>query len=996
MMIQSMTIRLLAMLLAVCAFGTGTSAGWSQDGQGSAREEATTSSQRDTRDAASEEAAEPSRDTASRELPEERQTIDYRSQIAPLLAKYCAGCHNAEDKEGNFSIETYADLRRGGDSGLAIVPGNAESSHLIRLVRGDEEPRMPPEGSDGPSSSEIELLQKWIDAGAMGPADEVTGRLPLMTPRLPRAADAEKNITSLALSPDGTQLAVGRFGEIHLLDHLSKTVRQTLVGLPGKVNSLSFSRDGTQLIVGSGVAGLYGHASIWDLATGRQIAEFIGHRDALYDARLSPDGLVLATCSYDQQVLLWDVAVGEIQKTLTGHNGAVYALAFSPDGSVLASASADETVKLWRVADGERLDTLSQPEGEQFAVAFSPDGQHIVAGGADNRIRVWRFVSRETPRINPLRFARFAHEGPLLKLAFSPDGSTLASAAEDRTLKLWETDQFTELHLYEPQSSPVTGLVLEGDNRTVTVSELEGELSRLSAASVATVDEGPAAVKPLPLAWSESAELEAQDEQEPNDVPEQATPVSVPARVSGVIQPMEVGTVDQDYFRFESAAGQQWVIEIEAARNQSPLDSYIEVLDAEGRPIERVLLQAVRNSYFTFRGKDSDTSDDFRVHNWEEMELNEYLYANGEVVKLWLYPRGPDSGFKVYPGSGKRYGYFDTAAVSHALGAPCFIVVPHPPGTSLIPNGLPLFPIYYENDDDSRRRHGADSRLTFTAPADGNYLVRVTDVRGFGGEEYRYDLVIRPRMPDFQVSLTGADPKVNAGSAKEFTVNVERLDEYEGAIRVDIEGLPPGFHVTTPVVIEAGQNSAIGLVSADLDASAPSEEEAKATRVTATAMIGDQEVTREVNNLGSIQLADKPQLFVRTLPDDSSRVGVATGSSEGNPEELAVTPWELVIEPGTTITAKVRIERNGHEGVVSFGNEDSGRNLPHGVYIDNIGLNGLLLLEGQNERTFFITAAKWVPETTRLFHLTARVDGNQSSQPVLLRVRHPIRQAANN
>ena len=38
--------------------------------------------------------------------------------------------------------------------------------------------------------------------------------------------------------------------------------------------------------------------------------------------------------------------------------------------------------------------------------------------------------------------------------------------------------------------------------------------------------------------------------------------------------------------------------------------------------------------------KDSDTSDDFRLQNWGEMEINEFLYAKGEVVKLWLYPRG--------------------------------------------------------------------------------------------------------------------------------------------------------------------------------------------------------------------------------------------------------------------------------------------------------------------------------------------------------------------
>jgi hypothetical protein len=39
------------------------------------------------------------------------------------------------------------------------------------------------------------------------------------------------------------------------------------------------------------------------------------------------------------------------------------------------------------------------------------------------------------------------------------------------------------------------------------------------------------------------------------------------------------------------------------------------------------------------------------------------------------------------------------------------------------------------------------------------------------------------------------------------------------------------------------------------------------------------------------------------------------------------------------------------------------------------------------EREFFITAAKWVPETTRLFHLRTEVEGQQTSWPVVLHVR---------
>ena len=58
-----------------------------------------------------------------------------------------------------------------------------------------------------------------------------------------------------------------------------------------------------------------------------------------------------------------------------------------------------------------------------------------------------------------------------------------------------------------------------------------------------------------------------------------------------------------------------------------------------------------------------------------------------------------------------------------------------------------------------------------------------------------------------------------------------------------------------------------------------------------------------------------------------------------------------------------------------------------GVYVDNIGLNGVTLLKGDTERTFFITARKWVPEQTRLFHLRSAEEGNQTSMPVILHVR---------
>jgi hypothetical protein len=445
---------------------------------------------------------------------------------------------------------------------------------------------------------------------------------------------------------------------------------------------------------------------------------------------------------------------------------------------------------------------------------------------------------------------------------------------------------------------------------------------------------------------------------------EQAGPqaIQLPSTVRGSIG--QAGDVDE--FRFPAKAGQAWVFEVKAARDKlgSALDSKLEILDAAGKPVERLVLQAVRDSWFTFRGKDSDTSDDFRVNNWREMEVNEYLYCNGEVVKLWHYPRGPDSGFRVYPGVGNRRTWFDTSPLSHALGEPCYIVEPLPAGSQPLPNGLPLYHLYYENDDDASRRFGKDSKLTFTAPADGDYIVRLRDVRGAGGEKYHYELVMRPSAPDFSVIVEGKAPKVSPGSGKELTFRVVREDGFEGAVEINLENLPPGFSAGVPVTIEAGQERALAALHAASDAPAVTGDLARKVRVVAQATIGGKTVRKDAGDLGAITLGPAPKV----LPH------LASGTSV------------LTIHPGETIFTTVSVERTGFDGQVDFGKDDSGRNLPHGVYVDNIGLNGLMIPAGAKEQRFAITAAKWVQPTERWFHLTTNADGGHSTQPIRVRV----------
>jgi hypothetical protein len=256
-------------------------------------------------------------------------------------------------------------------------------------------------------------------------------------------------------------------------------------------------------------------------------------------------------------------------------------------------------------------------------------------------------------------------------------------------------------------------------------------------------------------------------ENEPNDTTSTAMPLEVGTTVDGLIASRPGEPADVDIFQFEAHRDQTLVLETDAARRGSPIDTKIELLQADGKPVERLLLQAVRDSHVTFRGIDS-TTDDLRVENWQEMELNQLMYLQGEVCKIFRMPQGPDSGFQFYNAGGKRRNYFDTSPVAHALDEPAYIVEPHPLGAKLVPNGLPVFTLYYASDDDAERSLGSDSKLLFTPPKDGKYFVRVTDTRGQGGDRFAYRLLLRHAQADFSVTLGGANPSVNAGAGKGF------------------------------------------------------------------------------------------------------------------------------------------------------------------------------------------------------------------------------------
>ena len=1103
-------------------------------------------------------------------------------QALAIFNKYCVGCHNAEEAGGGLRLDSYPSLLKGSKRGAVITATRGDLSRLVRVLTGRARPTMPPDDEPRPTAAEIALLDSWIDQGAKGPSGNYDPTR-LVTPRIKLTAPPRQPVSAVAVSPDDHQMAIARYGEVSLGTLDLSAPRRQLKGHRGNVNDLMFSRDGTRLVAASGEPGLFGEARLWELKTGRELRVFQGHRDSLYACALDPTGALLATGGYDRQIKIWDVESGKELFTLAGHNGAIYDLAFRPDGKVLASASADRTVKLWDVASGARLDTLKEPTKELYTLAFAPDGQHLAAGGVDHRIRLWRVSHSAREGSNPLRYSVFAHEAAILQLSYSPDGQMLVSAGEDRALKIWNADPVTLERQLERQTDWVSALAIAHDNHTLLAGRLDGSVGKYNLRSVAEADgAGRSVLREVPDAvdYGDQPSLDQLPrtaETEPNNIPSEATALTIPGVATGHLHDGLEQSHDADLFRFTARRGDQWIIETNASRAKSPLDSMIVILDKQGNPVPRVLLRAVRDSQVTFRPiSSSDTQA--RLVNWEEMEINEYLYLNGEVTKLFLKPRGPDSGYQFFPGTGSRVGYFDTSGRSQPLGQPCYIVVPYPVGTQLPDNGLPSFVLNYENDDASSRQLGSDSRLTFVAPADGDYLVQVTDVRHFGGKQYSYELIVRRPRPDFTIKLGGVNPVVNSGSGKEFNIDVSRIDNFDGPIRIDISGVPNGFAVSSPLWVEAGQTAAKGVIYSLPHAPRTSEANWSQTKVTAAAQIYGKPVRHEIDDLGTIKLAGRPRLVahlvtagdggltpidippapnrdwlplepgifkatskatfsrgddqsilvagenpdtdrytivcytdareirairldalghaslptgapgraektgnfvlseikvsavsltapeksqtgrwsdasadysqggwdVKNAIDDNPKTGWSVAShdasqgypvarSDENPSHWAefelVEPLgfeggtmlvitleqaadqkqhnlghfrlgcttqprpplnlrfpeipEVVIVPGATAQCELRVERNGFESRVQF----DVHNLPHGVIVEDIGLNGVLIPEGQTERTISLRAEDWVPETERLFHAVAKVEGNQVSFPMRLRVR---------
>jgi hypothetical protein len=187
----------------------------------------------------------------------------------------------------------------------------------------------------------------------------------------------------------------------------------------------------------------------------------------------------------------------------------------------------------------------------------------------------------------------------------------------------------------------------------------------------------------------------------------------------------------------------------------------------------------------------------------------------------------------------------------------------------------------YEDPGTGLNTHHADSYLMFQLPADGRYLLHVSDTTHHGGEEYAYRLRLSPPQPDFSLRVVPSGGALRSKGSAAVSVYPIRKDGFSGEIRVKLAPDVKGF-IASPVTIKDNQE----MVRFPLRTNLTSTPEPVALTIQGSATIGDQEIVRD-----AVPAEDRMQAFLwRHLVTSKSLVATVYNPSDQPPPTRVYQP----------------------------------------------------------------------------------------------------------
>jgi WD40 repeat protein len=233
----------------------------------------------------------------------------------------------------------------------------------------------------------------------------------------------------VAFSPDGGELVVAespaprKAGEVVIRGARTLALRRTLVRLPDvQTSAVAFSPDGTRVAYGAAD----GTAALISASSGQTIVSYVGQTAAISEVAFAPDGALVGTASSDGTLRVWRAGGVELSSTAAPN---VVDLRVGRDGFVTLEFDPHaEVAQRWSLTGRPAASPLvldRNPSAD--AVFLGPEGR--LAGVIDGQppgsapVHLWNVEKRRQVATVPPSIAPQGSEP-----TFSPDGRTLAMA----------------------------------------------------------------------------------------------------------------------------------------------------------------------------------------------------------------------------------------------------------------------------------------------------------------------------------------------------------------------------------------------------------------------------------------------------------------------------------------------------------------------------------------------------------------------------------------
>ena len=335
--------------------------------------------------------------------------------------------------DGRFIVASTYDMRNPAKRSIEIY--DVERKSTVRTI---------PAGDDRISALCFSPDGRYILSGSSTP-DGKTGVMKVWnagTGAMVKAFPIERNVWSVAFSPDGKYAAAGCIGQVSFFDAVAWEQKSVFRGYSPAI----FSPDSRVLTCGSEDEDVY----LIDPASKKLIKALTGNTQSVPFAAFGPTGRTIETARF-----AWDIDTGTHKK---------HVLAKDPSGKVRLPAIVSPDAKyaveaheghfyLWDLSMKKMLHRFETNPAERLALRFSPDSRYLLEAFKDGALVLWNLQSHEKMWTASQGWTYSSD------LCFSPDGRHAFSVNySDVTIRMWDAQTGAAVKSFHDGGKSIAGL----------------------------------------------------------------------------------------------------------------------------------------------------------------------------------------------------------------------------------------------------------------------------------------------------------------------------------------------------------------------------------------------------------------------------------------------------------------------------------------------------------------------------------------------------------